>query len=242
MTETLRGGTWNMERDRDPEVAAREAFRIIDDHNLDFLCIQECSHYLKALRMESRAGRDDGGTHDLIAFNFEPGRAESAILVRRTLTHGKGYQVRATRAGWITVRGGTTPPKYLTTVLLDGWLRVVCLHTAPSVRWRQGRIVGPIRRVVSMRQLTRAVVRLARRRPEHPLFIAGDWNATPDTRGRWSPHWVGRMIGGRVIAPKLGTHGRRTIDFAVIRGCGAKATRAESYGSDHRAVVFKVTR
>lgn len=234
MRHQLLGGTWNMERDRPPAAAAASALALMRSKGLAFLCVQECAGYLKALRAQA------GDEFEVIAFTNDPGRGESAILVRRDAEHGPGYQRRATRSGWFTVRGGKTSPKYLTTVRLDGWLRVVSGHTAPSVRWRGGRILGPVRRVASMRQFARSVVRFAKAHPG-PLLIAGDWNATPAARGRWSPHWITRKAGLRVAAPGKGTHGNRVIDYALIRDCAATATREKLRGSDHHAVVFKVT-
>lgn len=232
-SRVLRGGTWNMERDRTPTMAARSALAMMESRELDFLCVQECAHYHKAIREQA------GDRFDLIAFRSEPGRAETALIVRRDVDHGPGWQVRATRRGWITVRGGTTPPKYLTIANVGG-LRVVSLHTAPSVHWAGGRILGPVRRVISMRQLARRVVKFARNHPG-PVLFAGDWNATPEARGRYSPHWIARKAGLRVVAPLKGTHGARVIDFALIRDCAARATREKRRGSDHHAVIFKVT-
>lgn len=231
---TLRGGTWNMLRDRKPEVAAREAIDLMDAHRLDFLCIQECSKYRAAIRQAA------GDRYRLIEFHFEDGRGESAIIVRASVRHGHGWQMRATRSGWVTVRGGTTPPKYLTTVFVDGWLRVVSGHTAPSVKWRAGRILGPARRVLSMRQFMRSVVKFARRHGRGPLLIACDWNATPSARGPWSPKWACRKAGLSFAAPTRGTHGNRVIDYALVRNCDVTAVREDHHGSDHRAVIFTV--
>lgn len=231
---TLRGGTWNMLHSRPADEAAGSALALMRSRALDFLCVQECAGYLKALRQEV------GDEFDVIAFRGDPGRSESALIVRATVPHGPGHQVRATRSGWITWRGGKTPPKYLTTVELDGWLRVVSGHTAPSVKWLGGRILGPVRRVASMRQFARKCVRFAKRR-QGALLIACDWNATPHARGRYTPTWIAGKAGLRIAAPVKGTLGSRTIDFALYRGCGVTARREKKRGSDHYAVVFKVT-
>lgn len=230
----LLGGTWNMERDRDPRMAAASALALMRSKGLAFLCVQECAGYLHTLR---EYARDE---FDVISFADDPGRNESALIVRTDVPHGPGWQVRATRSGWITVRGRRTPPKYLTVTTVDGWLRIVSAHTAPSVSWRAGRITGPVRRVISMRQFARSVARFVRKHPG-AVLVAGDWNATPQARGRWSPHWIARKAGMHIAAPEKGTHGgHRVIDFALVRGCGARATREKRRGSDHYAVVFKV--
>lgn len=231
--QPILGGTWNMERDRPPAMAAASALALMRSKGLAFLCVQECAGYLKALRAAA------GDQFDVIAFTIDPGRNESAIIVRADVDHGHGFQARATRSGWITVRGGHTAPKYLTTVRVD-WLRVVCGHTAPSVHWTRGRILGPIRRVASMRQFARAVVRFAKAHAG-PLLVACDWNATPEARGRYTPYWIGRKAGLHIAAPAKGTHGgNRVIDYALVRDCGARATREKQRGSDHYAVTFKV--
>lgn len=229
----LRGGTWNMLHSRPATPAAASAIALMRSRSLDFLCIQECAGYLKALRQHA------GDEFDVIAFRGDPGRSESALIVRASVPHGPGHQRRATRSGWITWRGGKTPPKYLTTVELDGWLRVVSGHTAPSVKWLGGRIIGPVRRVASMRQFARSCVKLGRRR-KGALLIACDWNATPEARGRYTPHWIAQKTGMTIAAPAKGTLGSRTIDFALVKGCGVTATREKRRGSDHYAVVFKV--
>lgn len=230
----LRGGTWNMKRDRSATAAVISTFALMDSKDLDFLCVQECAHYLDALRRNAPAA------YQVIAFHEHPGDRESALIIRRAVEHGTAYQVRATRAGWTTVRGGETPPKYLTAIKIGGLL-VVSGHTAPSVTWRGGRIAGPVRRVASMRQFARSVVRFAKAHPG-PLLIACDWNATPDARGWYSPHWIARKAGLRIAAPAKGTLGSRTVDFALVRDCAAAATREKRRGSDHYAVVFKVSR
>lgn len=228
------GGTWNMEHDRPPTAAAASALALMRSRGLTFLCVQECAKYLKALKAQA------GDEFDVISFGFEPGRNESAIIVRADVQHGRGWQARATRSGWFTVRGGKTPPKYLTTVVIAGWLRIASAHTAPSVSWHAGRITGPVRRVISMRQFARSVVRFAGNRDDRALLVAGDWNATPDARGRYTPTWICREAGMRIAAPEKGTHGSRVIDFALIRGCAVTARREKTRGSDHHAVVFKV--
>lgn len=231
----MKGGTWNMERDRPKPVAAHSALAIMVMHDLDFLCIQECAGYLGEL----------GGHPDFALFpmpgNRGDGRGESALLVRRTTIHGAGWQVRATRSGWFTVRGGKTPPKWLTCCVVAGVI-VVSGHTAPSVRWQGGRILGPIRRVASMRQFARRVVKFARNHPNRPLLIACDWNATPSARGRYSPHWIARKADLEVLAPKGGTHGNRVIDYALVRGLRGRAHKERQRGSDHYPVLFEVTR
>jgi hypothetical protein len=196
----LRIGLWNVERDRDPGTVRAEVVDVLALHDLDALLLCEANDYLAELR-EIRGC-------ELLAYTDEPGQAETAILIGEHVTSTSSWCPRLTRSGWITVRGGRTAPKYLPTVLLDGWLRVAVLHAPPSVRYRGGRgPAGPVRRVASMVGLMRRTRLFARRRPRaRSVLIAGDWNATPDARGPYSPRWLARAGRLRIVAPKAGTH------------------------------------
>lgn len=235
MPDTLRGGTWNMLRDRNDDKVAARAVWIMDEFGLDFLCLQEATEYTAELRDAA------GDRHQLLAVrDGSNARRESVVLVRRDLEHGAPWSLRVKGSWWITVRGGRAPDRHLTAAVLDGWLTVVSGHTPPSVRFRGGRMFGPARRVLSMRRFATRVRRFIRNRPH--VLVACDWNATDDARGRYTPYWIARTSGAQVVAPKYGTHGRRTIDFAIVKGCEATARRSEEYGSDHRLVIFEVTR
>lgn len=236
----LRGGTWNMLAGRDEDAAATSALALMRSRDLDFLCIQESRGYLDALRVWS----GPPGEFRVIAFSdaVRGSDSESAIIVRADHPHGPGHQVKATSAGWFRADGSKTGPKYFTTVKFADGLRVASIHAAPSVRWRGGRVLGPVRRVISMREFARSVVRFAKAHPG-PLVIAGDWNATPEARGRYSPHWIAAKAGLRIVATQKGTHGvAHRIDFALVRGCAATARREKRRGSDHFAVVFTIGR
>lgn len=224
-----------MLRGRDREQAARTALELMDSRGWRWACLQEARGYVHQLRKLA------GDRYDVIA----PQGADSIIVVRADEPHGPGRRVLMSQTGWFTVRGGYTGPMYATTVLLTrAGVRLLSVHPTPSVNWRGGVIFGPIRRVVSMRRFARSVVRFAKSH-SRPLIVAGDWNATPRDRGRFTPHWITRQTGMRLVAPDRATHGREVIDYAIVRGvtvAGVPARRLDKLGSDHAAVQIQVSR
>lgn len=195
---TLRIGLWNVERDRNRARVVPMVARLVRLLDLDALALVEASDYVAGLR------KVDGLR--VLAASVLPGQANTAIVVPDLVTWDRFYCPRMTRAGWVTVRGGKTPPKYLATVRLDGWLRLAVGHRPPSCRWHRGGISGPPRRVLSMIAHARSEVRWATRKARGALLLVEDWNATPDARGRWSPTWVAERAGLDVVAPRRGTH------------------------------------
>lgn len=233
----LRGGSWNMRRDRDRGMAATGALQAMVDHDLDFLLLQETRQYLGKL-----AALPDTR---LVAWD-ERGRANTAVLVRDGVDVSSYWCPRMTTEGWFVA--GTdheTTDKHMVTALLDDWLRVGSLHYPPSVRFGDGWLPrGPVRRVAAFAQHARREVRFVRRRPpQRALLLGGDRNATPGARGRYSPRWVADKTGLEVFAPDGPTHGGthgRTIDFALGRGVDVRCKTGDRYGSDHRLVVMSI--
>jgi len=197
----LRLGLWNAERDRDVAAVVRLVDQLLDAYQLDALALTEASDYVAELRRLS-ATRP---WQLLAGLASKPGQREVAWLVRDSVPVERFSSPLVAAHGWTTTRGGHTPPKYLASVRLDGWLWAGVGHRAPSVRWRRLLPVGPVRRVASTIAHARGELRWARRHPG-PLVLLGDWNATPATRGRWSPHWVARKARLTVHAPRQGTH------------------------------------
>lgn len=208
-------GLWNARRDRDRGRVAEVALRLLRVFDLDALALNEAQQYDRALALRARR---DGAT--LIRRTDAPGMAHQAILVRPGLCAEAVFVKSAGSLGWRTVRGGTTPPKWILTARLvdtssavvgareSGGLRVAVGHRPPTQRWRAGRMTGPALRVLGTIGHARAEVALLGSRPKwRPCLYVADLNATPGIRGRWSPAWVARRVGGRLIAPKRGTHG-----------------------------------
>lgn len=59
---------------------------------------------------------------------------------------------------------------------------------------------GPVRRVASTIQHARLEVRWINHQPDRVLLVAGDWNDTPNDRGRYSPSWVAALTGRQLAA------------------------------------------
>lgn len=197
---TFRIGLWNMQRDREIAPAAAVAHRLVRLLELDALLLVECGDYLEQLRQDPGA--------QLVVI---PGRGQSntAALVRRGVGISSVFGPRMTREGWVTVRGGRTPPKYLTTLVLDGKLRVAVGHWPPSVHPRRRRpriLVGPLARVAAYVGHSVRAVQFARRHRALPLLLAADWNNPPTSPARYGPRWVARQAGLRIVAPERGTH------------------------------------
>lgn len=224
----MRLGLWNALRGRQPRDVAAIAASIIREHDLDVLAVTEAQQYLRAF------SRLPGIR--VVGFGEHPGQGNTCLLVRQP-AHITGVQLRRmTWRGWITVRGGTTPSKWLVSAVV-GRTRVAVVHFPPSQRWRNEAMTGPVRRVaatiVHARRLRRWLSRQAR-----PTIVVGDFNATPSVRGRWSPRWIAETTGSRIIAPDQPTHGRRVIDFGIGRRVSGTAVTKGRYGSDHRLVLF----
>jgi hypothetical protein len=224
-----------MRHGRDKATTAREALAVMDAYDLDVLALQESGDYLHQLRALPGVR--------CIGFDSKPGQKDCAILVREAHTVSELECTRMTRDGWNTVLGGKTPEKWMPSCLVDGWLRVGSLHTAPSVRFdRDDTPEGPGLRVISTIQHARGEVRYAKKH-DGPLVLTGDRNAEPDDRGKFSPWWISRKTGLRLIAPEAATHGaRRVIDFALARGVTGTTATHKRHGSDHSVVVATITR
>jgi hypothetical protein len=201
--QLLRVGLWNMQRDRPVRDVVDQVVDLFALYQLDALGLCEANDYVHELRARR------AGIVVLTGSSVFAGSRETALVVRDGVDVTGSWTVKLTSAGWVTVRGGKTAPKYAPTALLDGWLRVTVVHTPPSCRFPRGNHgpVGPVRRVAAFVALTHRLRRFLRRRPAgQAQLVVGDWNATPAARGPASPAWLARVSGGRIVAPHKGTH------------------------------------
>jgi endonuclease/exonuclease/phosphatase (EEP) superfamily protein YafD len=228
----LRIGLWNCHGTD----VAEDVLHVMRAHKLDVLLLSEASHAAPAVRATRQVHVVAGpGSQANVAMLVRPGVDLFAIP----------KLPRMTTRGWITVRGGHVPDRYLAGGLVDGWLMVGGVHLPPST-WRSSRVFrGPKQRVATYRQHMRSLRRWinAHRKTRPALFVGADWNCAPAATATYSPRWLARVTGLQLHAAHKGTHGRREIDYALMRGVRVVShTVAGSYGSDHQLVVYVVER
>lgn len=235
---TLKGATYNVERDRSPGEVKDKLGTFAKRNKLDFIQLQEINGYHKAL--ESIPG------YHLVTFPKAKDHGESGILVKDSLLARQATSIQGEGGGWTTVRGGHAPPRAATAVQLAGWLKVVSAHQPPSVDWKNGEPVGPKNRVSTYKSLSEKLLAFAKRQlekhPEQALLIGGDWNEEASTKGKWSPGWIAQQAG---MATHGGakTHGNASIDWEMSTGCRVSNIKAgPQLGSDHNIVTFTVSR
>jgi endonuclease/exonuclease/phosphatase (EEP) superfamily protein YafD len=111
----------------------------------------------------------------------------------------------------------------------------VSVHAPPGIDWVNGVPRGGEQRNKSYQSLTSKLLRHVRRANE-AVLIGGDWNEGARTSGPGSPSWLAAKGG-------LKKYRNGRIDWEMARG--AKLTDmhvGSAGGSDHRIVVFTVTR
>jgi hypothetical protein len=235
---TLKGATYNVERDRNPKQVQQWLGDFAKSHNLDFVQVQEINGYHKAL--EKIPG------YHLVTFPKSKDHGESGILVKDNLLAKHAASIQGEGGGWTTVRGGHAPPRAATAVQLAGWLKVVSAHQPPSVDWKNGHPVGPENRVKTYASLSEKLLAFAKRQlknnPDQALLIGGDWNEPASTQGKWSPNWIAQQA-GMTTHGGVKTHGNGRIDYEMSHGCRVSNIKAgPTGGSDHNIVTFTVSR
>ncbi|HEX8704492.1 MAG TPA: peptidoglycan-binding protein [Myxococcaceae bacterium] len=234
---TLKGATYNVERDRSPAEVQDKLRRFTKQNDLDFIQLQEINGYHKAL--EKIPG------YHLVTFPKSKDHGESGILVKDDLLTKKEQYIQS-EGGWDTVRGGRAPPRAAPAVQLAGWLKVVSVHQPPTVDWKNGQISGPPNRVDTYKSLTEKLLAFAKRQlknnPDQALLIGGDWNEPDTTKGKWSPRWLAQQA-GMTTHGGMKTHGHGSIDYELSAGCKVSNIKAgPNMGSDHNIVTFTVRR
>lgn len=235
---TLKGATYNVERDRNPQQVQKWLGDFAKKNKLDFVQVQEINGYHKAL--EKIPG------YHLVTFPKSKDHGESGILVKDDLLTKQAKSIQGEGGGWTTVRGGHAPPRAAVAVQLAGWLKVVSAHQPPSVDWKNGKPVGPENRVSTYKSLSEKLLAFAKgeikKDPSQGLLIGGDWNEPASTQGKWSPQWIAQQA-GMTTHGGVETHGHGRIDYEISKGCRVSNVKAgPTGGSDHNIVTFDVSR
>lgn len=224
---TLKGGTYNCLRDRDPQQVKKVVEGFLKKGKLDFLQVQEIQQYHQALE------RIPG--YHLVTFPGSKDHGESGVLVRDELKESNRESIQSTK-GYFTVNGKVAQPRAAVAVKLAGWLNVASVHAPPAIDFKNGQAVGPERRVASYLDLSEHMVAYAKKKRGEAVLFGGDWNEGARSTGYGSPDWIAKQAGMKKAA-----NGR--IDWAMARGAKILNVKTgPSGGSDHRLVTYTVKR
>lgn len=229
----LRGGTFNLFNSRHPGVVLDEVKRLFDNHNLDFLCVQEFKDY--------RSAFTDAAWVNVFAAPWpgNTGRGDNAILVRKGVkTHKPVYKNYGD--GWTTIEGTDHVASEIPRVSVD-WLRVGVVHMATPITFGPPRPRGPSDRVDDYMACARKVRSYLT--TSAPRIMAGDWNESVRTKAPWSPAWIARQAHATAYPTgRLAGHG--DIDYPIgsrgVRITGVTKDLHLRENSDHEPVVFTV--
>ncbi|GAB2970377.1 hypothetical protein [Nocardioides montaniterrae] len=206
---------------------------------LDTMMLTEVADYAARLKIEAaKVG------YALVTKGSTHAELNQAILVRGGVHIGKVWTIPM-KASYFARNGDVRRSQPPLVARLNGINHVV-VH-APVHAWVPGKggrhFTGPIRRRLAYRaymlRLARAVKRMA-----WPAIMGPDWNANPDTHGRWSPAWLAHKIGGEIVRPHAST-GHGEIDFAITKGIRLTNVRVRPNPpglphSDHLLVTAQV--
>jgi hypothetical protein len=211
-----------------------QVYALFERGRLDVLCLTEARDYIGALR---GLAKQNGDTL-LSINNGKRGSNQCAMLVRKGAHIGKVWSIRA-GTGWRRAGGGWMAPMQPLCAIIDG--EVYVAGHAPVSAWqatpRGRKFIGPLARRVAYRGFVKRLAKVAKRHKGHPVKLWCDWNATPDTTGRYSPNWLRQEIGGRFARPHTST-GHGEIDFCIVVGDQASDVSAlDAKPGDHKMVM-----
>ncbi len=217
---------------------------------IDVFAIEEGQDYFAALKPLAEAKG-----HTLLGHGTN---SRNALLVRKGHKVGPVGTVPGKVTTWFTPSGHTQSMAQPVVATVDGVTYVV-IH-APVDAWVVGKggrtLTGPANRVQAYKDFTYNLVKFLGT-VSGPVVVLGDWNATPDTKGTYSPLWVETQTKSAFARPNQ-TTGHGEIDFGIVRGASkiGKATvipqtqflvPGETGGSesgehsDHMQVWFELT-
>lgn len=204
-------GGYNVEIGHDHEAWAHMIIRRFREEDLEVLALNEISEYAHAL--ESLLP----DSMRLLWIKTPINSRNAALLVRKNLSVGRVRSIDMPATYYApdgSLRRSSNP---LVAVVDDVMYVVVHLPVGAWMLRRSGwHWVGPLRRRIAYRRYILRLLSLIRAHPRQKIVIIGDWNATPETVGRWSPNWLRREAGAHFIRPHENT-GHGEIDFAIVR-------------------------
>lgn len=214
---TLNGGVFNVRISRPAADVAADVRGLVEDHDLDFLLLQEVhEHHVDALN----------ALPGLRVAVWDP--SGTAVIVRKSETVTSARAIPLGMLPWIFNRK-VHRPRGLATCMLDGWLRVGSVHMVPAPFTSRSR---PLAYAENCRKLI-TIGKRARR----SLLLAGDWNKSAVVTGPNTPRDVADAIGATIT--KAGR-----IDFPMTRDCTVSNVTVlpeSATGSDHAPVLFTIT-
>lgn len=210
MTSTYRIGQYNAEFGHPKAAHATMIWWRFQHLQLDALCVEEAGDYVAELVKQCPKGAQ------VIHRHPRRGADQQIVLVREGVKVNGVYSFKA-GLPYGTIRGGTMFPESPLMVRLDNRLTLVARHAAVAA-WVAGKggrhWVGAIGRRLAYAASQRRLLTMFKNHLGKPVLVMGDWNATPATRGLYSPDWLRLKVGGVWVRPHRNT-GHGEIDFGI---------------------------
>lgn len=229
----MRVGTYNVQYGHDKAKHADMILRRFQTRRLDLLALLEAADYLEHLEHAAPAlGLE-------LIYRDGPVHVRNQAFLRRvdTTVLGKVWSVPMP-ATYLAPNGAVRHSSPPLCAEVNG-IVYAAIH-APVHAWVAGkggrRFIGPARRLAAWRAYAKRLLLILRR--HRHVVLLGDWNATPDDRGLWSPNWLRRKGKARFIRPHANT-GHGEIDYALAKGVFGVVDVAEDGRdgrSDHKLV------
>lgn len=233
----MKSAIWNVEYGHDPVSHATRILYWFEQQDIDVLCITEGRDYLPALRnLCHNRGHQMCSDH-----GNRPGSDQCFIIVKQGIRVDRVWSIVAGN-GWNRVGGGKMQPMQPLCVEIEGKRIFISAH-APVGAWvvrPRGRAwVGAKMRRLAYRGFTVRLAKVFNTHPKHSVTCWADWNASPTTRGMWSPNWLREQVKGVFMRPHQNT-GHGEIDFAITDDEKASRVVAENppgWPGDHLCVI-----
>jgi hypothetical protein len=238
MTNTLKGGSFNLLYGRPKAVVKDEVIRLLKKHDLDVLFVQEANDYVGIL-------------HNIPGYEYicKPSyfsSVEIGILVKKKFKIDRQKYLQY-GDGWFRIggKGRRGPTPGFNQVRLDQTWVLRSLHLPTPSLWKDGKIDA--RRVPSDRadDLIAGMkkLRIFFSIPGKSVRIAcGDWNESNSTTGLYSPGWLQKVTGAKSMAP-TSMEGHGHIDYPMVKGGHIVKIFKDldiREGSDHEPVIFTI--